>query len=210
MATFELSCPECGNTSKVPDNLAGKKIKCKKCQKIIVATAPAGPGGKSTATAIKSGTKAGSAKKEEDDRNPYVMREENLAARCPFCAQLMDPPDAKICLHCGYDMQKRHRKESRITEEITAADYLIWHLPTVGCFFGIMALIGICVFCGVQMGDWVSGSFADGLVKPGCFTTWIVIMCLIPIWAMSKLIFKRLVWNFTPPEKEVKLKGEFE
>jgi ribosomal protein S27E len=207
MATFELSCPECGNTSKVPDNLAGKKIKCKKCQKIIIAT----PGGKSAGTAIKSGAKpSGTKKPEYDDRNPYVMREENLAARCPFCAQLMDPPDSKICIHCGYNMQRREREASKITDEITAADYLLWHLPTFGSFVGIMVLIGICVFCGVQMSDWVSGSFADGLVKPGCFTVWIVIMCLYPIWAMIRIIFRRLVWNFTPPEKEVKLKGDFE
>jgi uncharacterized paraquat-inducible protein A len=210
MATFELSCPECGNTSKVPDNLAGKKIKCKKCQKIIIATASGKGGDQSVGTAIKSAALTGGKKSEDDDRNPYIMREENLAARCPFCAQLMDPPDSKICLHCGYNMQKRERVASKVTLEITAADYLLWHLPTFGSFIGIMVLVGICVFCGVQMGDWVDGSFADGLVKPGCFTVWIVIMCLYPIWAMVKLIFRRLVWNFTPPEKEVKLKSEFE
>src|SRR5262249_1090587 len=165
MATFDFSCPECGNTSKVPDNLEGKKIKCKKCQKIIIAKAP--PAKSAIKTAPKSST---SKKQEDDDRNPYVMREENLAARCPHCALPLDPPDARVCIHCGYNMQKRERVGSKITVEHTATDYLVWHLPTIGSFFGIMVLIGICVFCGVQMGDWVSYSFFDGIVKPGCFT----------------------------------------
>ncbi len=209
MATFDFSCPECGNTSKVPDNLEGKKIKCKKCQKIIIAKAPAKAGDK--ATAIKAGAKpAGAKKQEEDDRNPYVMKEVNLAARCPHCALPLDPPDSKICIHCGYNMHKRERVVSKLTVETTAADYLLWHLPTFGSFIGIMVLIGICVFCGVQMGDWVSNSFADGIVKPGCFTTWIVIMCLYPGWVMAKTIFKRLVWDFTPPEKEIKAVSEAE
>src|SRR5512143_2862260 len=107
MATFDLSCPECGNTSKVPDDLVGKKIKCKKCQKIIVVQAP--KSGAAKPTAIKAASPAGKnkGKDEDDDKNPYIMQEVNLAARCPHCALPMDPPDAKVCIHCGYHMQKR-------------------------------------------------------------------------------------------------------
>lgn len=206
MATFDLSCPECGNTSKVPDNLVGKKIRCKKCQKIIVVEAPKAGEKKPAAkpTAIKAGTPAEKAKKtddEDDDKNPYIMQEINLAARCPHCALPMDPPDAKVCVHCGYHMQKRQRIEQKVTYEITAVDYMLWHLPTVGCFIAIMILIGICVFCGVNMSDWIDPEWP---VKAGCFTTWIVIICLVPMWAAAKFIFKRLVWNFTPPEHEKK------
>lgn len=206
MATFDLSCPECGNTSKVPDHLVGKKIKCKKCQTIIVVQPPRTgdkkPAGKATAPAKTTAKKAD----DDDDRNPYIMEDMDLAPRCPHCALLLDPPDTKVCIHCGYHMQKRQRVASRVTYEITAVDYLLWHLPTFGCFLGIMALIGFCVFCGINMNEWIGNDF---FVKPGCFTTWIVIMCLYPMWWMTKFIFKRLVWNFTPPEQESKAKNEF-
>jgi hypothetical protein len=205
MATFDLSCPECGNTSKVPDDLVGKKIKCKKCQKIIVVQAPKAGAAKQTAIKAAPPANKTKGKDEDDDKNPYIMQEVNLAARCPHCALPMDPPDAKVCIHCGYHMQKRQRVEQKVTYEVTAVDYLIWHLPTFGCFIGIMILIGICVFCGINMSEWIP---ADFFVKPGCFTTWIVIICCYPMFVMARFIFRRLVWNFTPKEQEKKKSGE--
>src|SRR5690348_8392198 len=115
MAEIDITCPECGNRRGVPDDLVGKKIKCKKCQSVftvkapVKATKPAAPPKPVAPAQTEAPPNVFAIKKEEEkeDRNPYVMREENLAARCPFCAMLMDPPDSKICLHCGYDMQKR-------------------------------------------------------------------------------------------------------
>ena len=207
MATLEISCPQCGNTSKVPDELIGKKIKCRKCQNIIVVKAASQPAPKNVA--VKAEPKAKETKKpgphDDDDRTPYVMREENLAARCPFCAQLMDPPDAKICIHCGYHMQKRQRVESKKTYEHTAADYLLWHLPTVGYFVGIFVLIGINVYCVMNMDGWVGD---EAIVKPGCFSLWIVIPSCFAIFLMARFIFKRLVWHIIPPEKVKLDKGD--
>lgn len=204
MATIDITCEKCSNTSKVPDNLVGKKIRCKKCQNVIAVKAPA------KGADAKSGAKPSDGKKPHDDvdRVPYGMQEVNLAARCPHCAQPMDPPDAQICLHCGYHMRKRELVKTKETYEITGVDYLLWHLPTLGCFFGIWFLVGVCVFAGINMGDWVSGSGVDGIVPPGCFTTWLIVMCAYPIWFQIRFVFRRLVWQFTPPEKEKEKKVE--
>src|SRR5579871_4394652 len=107
MAEIVITCPACGDKRTVSDDLAGKKIKCHKCQAIYPVKAPPKP---APAPAVKQPAKAVpakpaaraakpvKAKEEEEDSNPYTMREENLSIRCPFCAQLLDPPDAKICL----------------------------------------------------------------------------------------------------------------
>ena len=98
MPEIDITCPECGNRRGVPDDLVGKKIKCKKCQSVFTVKAPAAkpakpakPAGPNKTAAPPNVTVIPIKKEEEkEDRNPYVMREENLAARCPFCALLLD------------------------------------------------------------------------------------------------------------------------
>lgn len=206
MAEIEITCPECSNKRNVPADLIGKKLKCKKCQSIFTVKAPpAAKGG------IKAGDKPAPAKPpakavpvkkddEEDDKNPYVMLQEDLSSRCPHCALPLDPPDTKICLHCGYHMQARKRVESKKTYETTAADYLLWHLPTVGCFIAIGIIIGFVVFFIMNTDDILDGSFIEGVLPSGCFDTWCVIFALIPIWFSGRFIFRRLVWKFHPQE----------
>jgi hypothetical protein len=203
MAEIEITCPECGNKRAVPDDLLGKKIKCKKCQGVFTVKAAAAP---------KPGAKKPVEKARPDDdeggADPYVMREENLAARCPHCALPLDPPDAAVCLHCGYHMQKRQRVISKQVYETTAVDYMLWHLPTLACFVAIGVLIGLDVFCVMNMSGWLKDSTVEGTIPPGCFSTWIVILTLFLIWLCGRFIFRRLVWKFTPPEKEKKAEVE--
>jgi hypothetical protein len=224
MAEIEIACPSCGDKRRVSDDLAGKKIKCKKCQGVFTVKAPppAAPAG-SPKPAAKPGAQPAPAKpaaravrpvkaKEEEEENadPYTMREENLSVGCPFCAQLMEPPDAKICLHCGYDMQKRRRVESKQVYEQTGADYFIYHLSTIGCFVGIVVLVGLNVFCLLNMRGWVGGTDIAEVMGPDCFSTWLVIFSCFPIFFAARFIFRRLAYRFTPPEKEVKKGNEFD
>jgi hypothetical protein len=197
MSTIDIVCPSCKHASKAPANLKGKKIRCKQCKEVFVA------GGTGAAAATKP-----QAMDAEIDRNPYGVTTENLAARCPFCAMALDPPESRICLHCGYDLVKRRRVESKKTYETTPVDYLLWHLPTFGCFVGINAVIGVCVFCGIRMSGWLEGTLVEGILPPECFTTWLGIMGIAAIWFQGKFIFKRLVYNLHPPEKIKKAQTE--
>jgi len=213
MAEIEITCPECANKRSVPDDLAGKKIKCRKCQSIFTVKAPlpkakpiaakpiaAKPAGVQTKAAAQIEQKKIDDAEVIDGKNPYIMREENLAARCPFCAELMDPPDSKICLHCGYDMVKRKRRESKVTFERTFGDYVLHHLPTFGCFVAINILVAFDVIGVMLMEEWIG----DAVLPAGCFQLWLIIFSLFPIWKSGRFIFRRLVWNFHPQEKEKK------
>lgn len=209
MADIDITCPECGNKRSVPDDLAGKKIKCRQCQSIFTVKPPP-PKAKAITAKPPAKKTAAQLKKEDDEevadgKNPYGVQDENLAARCPFCAQLMDPPDAMICLHCGYDMQKRRRVERKITYEITAVDYLLHHIPTFLCFNAIGIIVGFVIFCVINMDDWIVGTFADGVCPASCFQTWCVLFGAYPVWLCGRFIFRRLVWYFHPPEQEKKL-----
>jgi hypothetical protein len=218
MATIDIGCPKCGKQSKGPDNLVGKKIRCKNCEHVFQVTAP-------TAAARKPATKVPDEAKtvppksvdEDDDmidRKPLGMVEENLAARCPHCALPLDPPDAVICIHCGYHMRKRKREESKATYEITGGDYLLWHLPTVGSFIGILVWMGLDALCiwGFLQGERGGGGWADdwmvtAVFPPVCFSVWIVIISLFFSYRLGKVIWYRLR-HFTPPEQTKKKKED--
>jgi hypothetical protein len=220
--SIDISCPECGKVSKAPADIVGKKIRCKQCQAVFVAKAgpagakPAGGAGKPAAPAGKAAGKKPAAPGKHDDedeytaaKNPYGVTTENLAVRCPFCALPMDPPDSRICLHCGYDMQKRKRVESRQTYEITGTDYFMYHLPTIGCFIAVCIAITIDVISliyaeGLMRDTWFENEDHTFLVKPGIVPLYVTLATSIIVVAPCvRLIYKRLA-NFTPPEKIVR------
>ncbi|MFL5339476.1 MAG: hypothetical protein ACJ8F7_04845, partial [Gemmataceae bacterium] len=147
---------------------------------------------------------------EEDGpaKNPYGVTTEDLAARCPFCAMPMDPPDAAICLHCGYDMVRRKRIESKQTEEITGGDYLLYHLVTFLCLLGISLLLALDVFTLMNAEDWMKGGWFDNgdgtwVIKPGIVPLYVFLFTMLFIVPMGKIMIGRLI-RFTPPEVEVK------
>ena len=101
----------------VPESVRGKKIRCKNCEGAVsVPAAPAGPDQRITTAKAKQ-----AAKPLDDEaeyaKNPYGVTETSLSPRCPHCAYELDPPDAAVCLHCGYHMIKRRREASIKTIE---------------------------------------------------------------------------------------------
>jgi|DewCreStandDraft_4_1066084.scaffolds.fasta_scaffold239057_1 hypothetical protein len=201
MADIQISCPDCGNKRAVPEQLVGKKIKCKKCQAVFTvkaASAKTASAGAREAIPIK--------KEDEDDRSPYALREENLATRCPFCALPIEPPDAKICLNCGYDMLKRRRVDQKVVYERTFGDYLLWHLPTIGLTVLILTIIGVTAYLCIEV---YPAQFEDAILPSGCFQVWTVIVALFVIYFSGKFVLKRLFKEFHPPE-QVKRREDLE
>ncbi len=194
MADIQISCPECGNKRGVPEQLVGKKIKCKKCQAVFVVKAASAK----SATSRSDGA-IPIKKEEEDDRTAYALRDESLATRCPFCALPMDPPDAKICLNCGYDMLKRRRVDRKVVYERTFADYLLWHLPTIGLTLLVFIVIGVTIFLCIRV---YPEQFDNAVLPPGCFQVWTVIIMLFVVYKSGRFIVRRLFREFNPPEKE--------
>jgi len=215
--TIDITCPECGKASKGPAELRGKKIKCKQCQTVFLV--PAGGAVKAVARPAKAGAATAiPLKKDEEEedgpaRNPYGVTEEDLAVRCPFCALAMDPPDSKVCLHCGYDMVKRRRLESKKTVEITAGDYLLYHIPTMLCFIGICIMIALDVLTLLNAENWMrDGWFDNGdgtwLVRPGIIPLYVFLATtFLGVVPMGRIMIRRLV-RFTPPEVVIKDKDD--
>lgn len=65
--------------------------------------------------------------------------------RCPFCAVELDPPDARICKNCGYDLEIRRRHRTVKTYALTGGDYFKWWWPAI-------LWATILLFCGGTVG----------------------------------------------------------
>ena len=230
--TIDTACPNCATILRVPEEHVGKKVKCKKCSTVFAVSAAKKPvpakAAKPTATKPAAASPAVPppataplpfAKDDDDDNNPYTAIKESDAPRCPHCAKDMDPPDAMICLNCGYDLRERKRKESRNVIEHTFFDYVAHHAGAVLLLLLVIGMNVGAIICWLYMTDWV-GSWletdevdsASGkknhYVKPWCFSLWIEMMTLWLSWKCLKFIFKRFFINYTPMEKIIKKKED--
>lgn len=233
----EIQCPECDNPLKVPEEILGKKIKCKQCGTAFVAkdsrAKPTKPGG--AAKPSKPGAGAQVKKEPEPEKkpapapykpqddddddegarpNPLGMIAESDVPRCPFCAQELDPPDAVVCIHCGFNNVTRVRAESKKVWAPDSSDWMNHLAPGVVMLVLFVGLIVIDVLVFVNMEDWLRGTFLESdqpdvtdpskkklLVKPGAFITLIFAATVMPIIYTGRFAFKRLALEYMPTEK---------
>ena len=208
-----ITCSACKKQLKVPQAAAGKKVRCKNCKAVIPVPEP-----KPALTGLDA--------EAEDGRNPYIVTQTSLANLCPFCAHDIEPPDARICLHCGYDLEHRARREQKFVYERTSADFVKWHMPTVGCFLGIILVFVACWYYHWMLPkDVLSPKWAEEVAKDrwGYFENdqaewtgvifhwgievWGIVIGLFAIWRFGSFIFRRLAFDFLPPETEKRIKG---
>jgi hypothetical protein len=207
----------------VPDAVRGKKVRCKGCGGVIAVPAGVDTRVRTEQAQVKA-TSSAAQTEEEEAKNPYGVTETSLAPRCPHCAYELDPPDSRICLHCGYDMVKRSRRPSIKTYEQTGGDWFLHLLPGIGCLLGFFALIGLGIYYHYflpgqlftrwdpnyrdrfQMVDktmenesWLAIFFHPGI------EVWLFVFFLWLMWKSGKFAFRRLILNYKPPEK-VKVK----
>jgi hypothetical protein len=126
---IKVTC-QCGKSFAVKDELAGKAVKCPNCQQPlrIPAAAPTAP---SAAAAAAQATATASANAPRQ-RNPALGGDGAAAAAssadslfdeiglkahvagtrpCPGCAEPL-PPDAVVCLKCGYNTKLGRRMQT--------------------------------------------------------------------------------------------------
>ncbi len=238
----EIQCPECDNPLKVPDEVLGKKIKCKQCGTAFVAkdprAKPSKPGGAAKPTKPGAGVAVKKEKapepepkKEEPKPSPATLRfqddddegakpnplgviNESDVPRCPFCAKELDPPDAVVCIHCGFNNVTRVRAESKKVWAPDASDWMNHLGPGVIALVLCVALIVFDVICLLNMREWMTGSFLETetpdvtdpsrkkmLVKPGAFIAIIWAATVLPIVGTGRFAIKRLAIEYMPTEK---------
>jgi ribosomal protein S27E len=225
MATgIRITCPGCQQQMMVPESVRGKKVRCKGCNGVVPVPAGGGPDTRMTTPEAQAKKAARAAADEaENERKPYGVTEINIAPRCPHCAYEMDPPDARICLHCGYDMIRRTRAESVKTYDRTFFDWAKWLGPGIGCLIGLGVIVGLCIYYHYYLPeqmfntwgrsaeaakgdrfDTVSKTMEESwlalMFHPG-IETWVFVIGIWLSWKCLSFAFRRLVLNYMPPER---------
>jgi DNA-directed RNA polymerase subunit M/transcription elongation factor TFIIS len=196
-STITIICPECEKSIKAPEDIVGKKIRCKGCGETFTAKAP--KGGKPV--------KRAAAKKDEneEEEGSYGVTEEYLGPRCPDCANAMEEGEV-ICLHCGYNTITREKPKQRKVRETTGGDIFLWLLPGIFCVLLIIGLITaqLMYILLIDM-DTFGGEDAWLAVLGGpALKVWSTVFTLFMIFAAGSFAVKRLIFDNTPPEIEEK------
>lgn len=227
-ATLDVSCPNCEKALKVPAELEGKKIKCKGCEEVFVIQAPKAKAAKKAPAVKKPAPPPPKAEEkppekpkspfmdEEDDDGPAkpmgVVKEED-APRCPHCANELDPPDAVVCYFCGYNNVTRVKAETKKVIEHDATDWASHLAPPIIALLIAIGLIVVDIICIVNMSDWMAGGALEKdeknpvtgnveyYVKPGAFTTFIIVASLAIIVPATRFAIRRMMRK---PEEKVK------
>jgi ribosomal protein S27E len=213
-STLEITCPDCEKGMNLPADMAGKKVRCKACGHVFRVEA-SGPGGKVQAKSVKAKPDPKAKPKpdpkakpkpknldDDDDPNPYGLTEEYLGPRCPHCATAMEEEDI-ICLHCGYNTQKRERTATRKVFERTGLDWFLWLFPAIMCVIIILMLVGGDIWYVMKVPteadneDFLKWALFHKGVK-----LWVVIATLFAIFFCARFAFKRLIFHPLPPERE--------
>jgi hypothetical protein len=204
--TVLIVCPECDKKLRMPAQLQGKRIRCKSCGHAFTARAPGTRDAEAGGMPAK-GKKAGAAKSPnpdfERDENPYVVLDTEFAPRCPHCASELENAEARICLHCGYDLRERERHPTKKTYETTGSDYFLWLLPGIACALLVLMMIGFIVFLFGWLGD-IAEANKDAWWNVGIKAMWLwgTVFSLAVIFFAGRFAIKRLIFHPVPPERE--------
>jgi predicted Zn finger-like uncharacterized protein len=206
-----IICPECAKQFQVPEDIVGRKIRCKNCGKAFVA--------KRAEDVNPAQKKAESATipfldddDDDGDGKPYEVTSVDLAPRCPSCANELESETAKVCLHCGFNLETRTAAERRRVKDVTGGDIFLHLLP------GILSAIGFFMAMTVMLysiGRRLYLALNPDVLKDygvtelwqinciNCCTLWISILCIWLMYKAGKFAIKRLIYENKPPEREL-------
>ena len=208
-----MNCPNCKRALKMPPAVFGKKIKCKHCNAAFVVKGPPDSGAKPAAPPAP----AAAAKKpfdDDDDDGPAnieVIKEDD-AARCPHCAKELDPPDAIVCIHCGFNNVTRAKANIKKVWAASFEDWFMHLLPGIIALAICITLIVVNIISLNRMREWLDGTFLEMdeldaagkkrfFVPPGFFIAVIMVASIIIFVPSIKFVYRRLIKGYMPPEK---------
>ena len=225
-AVLNVTCPNCGKALKVPAELEGKRVKCKGCDKPFPVAAPK-PAAKAPPPAEASGARPEPPAAASPDRYKVtwddeadndgsavgVIKEEDVP-RCPHCAKELNPPDAVVCVNCGFNSRTRSKAETRKVYEPTGAEWASHLFPGVAAVTAVVVLMVLDVVCAFNMRSWMEGGMLEddavGLdgkkkmyVSPGAFIMFVLFGSIVAIAPLARIGFKRLFVNYLPEEKKM-------
>lgn len=227
-SSVDVACPNCDKRLKVPASAVGKRVKCKACDAAFVVPDPDEAKPTKPAKPAKPGARAAAASPppppppaapakhdpfadDEDVLKPELIEDEEIP-RCPACAKELDPPDAKVCIHCGFNNLTRAKAETKKTWAPSTEDWIMHLLPGIIAAIICISLIVWAIIVYLKMRGWMVDSFLEldeedatgkkkNIVPPGFFICLNLVICLAIFVPSVKLAIRRLVKEFTPPEQ---------
>lgn len=231
-ASITIVCPECDKQMKAPPEVEGKKIRCKGCGAAFVALVemeeieeieeeapkkkPASPKPEPKKEVPPPPASKPEPKKpgkaDDEDANPYGMTFEDLSARCPECANLMESEDAIICLYCGFNTLTREKRRTRKVKDVTGWDVFFWLLPGIACAIATVLMIAWIIIHWGPLQGWMGldperDKESWSILAVALYTKlWTTIPLLFLIYKAGRFAIMRLAINYRPPEIEEKSK----
>jgi hypothetical protein len=201
MAAGVITCPECDKKFKGKGDLQGKKVRCPFCKESF--TVPDEDDEEEHVQAGKPKAKAAALEpagdKEVDDIDPYGAQEQDLAPRCPNCANEMESENATICLYCGYNTLTRQWGKTVKTVAHTKMQIFLHLLPGIGAFvWMLMIIIGLLYYC-LVLPLQVSGSWL-GWLDHESLRMWFTIIAMGFAWGTGMFLYRRFFVEPLPPE----------
>ena len=230
-------CPHCQTALKVPQSALGKRIRCSKCQQTFAvpvaqaqpspaparrpASAPprspeAKPAVPASAPPASSGSESPPRPKRpfDDDEGVAqvgVIMEEDVP-RCPHCAMELVPPDAIVCIHCGFNNRTRVKADTKKVYEPTFGEWFMHLAPGVLALLICIGLIVLNVFTTINMRGWLEGTFLEMdevdaagrkrfYIAPGFFIFLIAFISLGIFIPCLRFGIRRLFIEYRPPEQ---------
>jgi hypothetical protein len=227
----KLKCKHCGEKIEVEEVASDEDEKPKKQAPAGKVSKPSTVGTSKPGGAVKAKTEKEAPKPappppaaykmaEDDDEgdggakpNPLgVVDEGEDIPRCPHCAKELDPPDAVVCIHCGFNNMTRAKAESKTTWAPSGEDWFQHLLPGVLALIGFIILLVLNIMSFLNMRDWMTdtilmkdGKGPDGepafWVKPGAFITFILAATIMPLLGCARFAIKRLIIENKPEER---------
>ena len=237
-SAIEMPCPSCKKVLKIPPTVLGKKIKCKFCEHAFVVedpdakpakgAKPAKPGAKPEKAEAKAEAKPAASSPpppapipfadDDDDDNaarpkPLAVIAEDEVPRCPHCAKELEPPEAIVCIHCGFNNRTREKMDTKKVWEPEFEDWAKHLGPGIIAAIVVIVLLVLNIVAIIKMREWLAGSFVESddetdalgrkklYVAPGFFISLIAVPSLAVIVAAGRFAYKRLVKENRPPEQ---------
>ena len=143
---IKVKCNSCGTTLSAPDNAAGKRAKCPKCESPIEIPHPAAENDALDALSSPfdglSEEEMTSGEVQQDERKPCPACGEMIvrqAVKCRFCGEIFDPDLKK------QEQKKRTKKRKQHSDEDESLSALEWVIcilcSNIACIVGIVYMI---------------------------------------------------------------------
>lgn len=104
---IKVAC-QCGQAFAIKDEMAGKTLKCPKCQQPLKVPARAAAAARPAAAPATAGAPASSLAGLFEEAG----FKEHKGPRCPQCAEPLKRADAVLCTHCGFNLQSGQKVEA--------------------------------------------------------------------------------------------------